>query len=391
MKLKTTLLAVFASTCCAFAQVTPVLYNNNLNNNNTLDEVEDIEVYNNNLYYSVPSAGKIVKVSLSSPNAPVTDVLTGLNFPTALAVVGNELYFLETANAAMQPNTGKLKKIDLTATTPTATTLYSTLQYPIELAMNGTTAYIGETYVTGPINDFEVEHMELSVVVGTTKTVLYNNYDYIDDIEYSNNNLYIVNYNETTDATTIAKLDVTNNTPGTPQLFWTDTNQYYPYNAEISGNKMYLNADFSGSTIMQIDLLNPAAAPVVVANNFTFNTNTVYANEMIVAPGNIMYVLGESYDNVNDIDKYILYRLDLNTMSVADFNAASRINIYPNPAIDAFSISNYENGKNYSIYSIDGKLVTKGLYNGTVNTENLSKGLYMVNLENGISLKVQKQ
>lgn len=390
MKLKTTLLTVFISTFVAFAQAPPVLFHNNLDNNNTFEGVEDIEVYNNNLYYSVPSAGKIVKVSLLSPNAPITDVLTGLNFPTALTVVGNELYFLETANAAMQPNTGKLKKIDLTAATPTATTLYSTLQYPIELAMNGTTAYVAETYVTGPVTDFEVEHMELSVITGATKTVLYNNYDFIDDLEYNSNNLYILTYSETTDETTVTKLDVTNNTPGTPTLFWTDEEGFYPFNLTIKDTYMYLNADFSGSAIIRVGMLNPTFYQVV-SDQFSFNGNSAYANKMVIGSDNYMYVLGDSYDNVNDVDNYVLYTIDLNILGSPEFSLSNRISIYPNPAVDNFSISNYENGKSYSIYAIDGKLVTTGLYNGIVNTQNLSKGLYMVTLENGTSIKLQKQ
>lgn len=174
MKTKITLLAFIASTMAAFAQVTPVLYHNDLDNNNTIESIEDIALYNNEMYISLPEAGKIVKINLATPNASMADVVTGLTFPSALAVVGNELYFVQTANAAMQPNTGKLCKISLTVPNPTVTTIHSTLQYPIELAMNGTTAYIGETYLSGPINNFDVDHMELSVVVGNTKTVLFN-------------------------------------------------------------------------------------------------------------------------------------------------------------------------------------------------------------------------
>jgi hypothetical protein len=389
MKAKITLLALLASAFCAFAQVSPVLYHNNLDNNNTFDEVEDIELYNNEMYYSVPSAGKIVKTSLATPNAPIVDVVTGLTFPSALAVVGNELYFLQTANTLMQPNTGKLCKIDLTAANPAVTTLYSTLQYPIELAMNGSTAYVGETYVTGPVNNFDVDHMELSVVIGSAKTVLFNGYDYIDDLEYSNNNLYIVTFSEAAEQTTIRKLDVTTNTPGTPSLFWTDANGYAPYNAEISGTKMYLNADFSGSAVFQIDLLNPSAAPVLIANSFTFNTNSAYVNEIIAAPGNILYAIGESFDG--DEDQYVLYSLNLNSMSTAGFSKGNSISLHPNPATDSFMISNYEDGSSYAIYSIDGKLVKHGIYTSAVSVNDLAAGLYTVQLDNGRSIKLQKQ
>lgn len=390
MKTKITLLAFIASTLCAFAQVTPVVYHNDLDNNNTIESVEDIALYNNEMYISLPEAGKIVKISLASANAPMVDVVTGLTFPSALSVVGNELYFLQTANAAMQPNTGKLCKISLTTANPAVTTLHSTLQYPIELAMNGTTAYVGETYLTGPVNNFDVDHMELSVVVGGTKTVLFNGYDYIDDLEYNNNFIYIVTFSEDAELTTIRRLNVTTNTPGTPQLFWADTNGFSPYNAEISGTKMYLNADFSGSAIMQIDMLNPAAAPVLIANQFSFNSNSAYANEMIMAPGNLLYALGES-QTLNNDENYILYKLDLNAMGTHNFAAQNSTALYPNPAVDNFSITNYEVGSTYSIYALDGKLVKQGTYNGSINIQNLAAGIYSVRLGNGQSIKLQKQ
>lgn len=391
MRTKITLFALIASTFCAFAQVPPVLFNNNLDNNNTLGEIEDIEYYNNELYYSVPEDGKIVKVSLTSPNAPVVNVLIGLNFPSALKVVGNELYFLQTANAAMQPNTGKLCKINLTVPNPTVTTLYSTLQYPIELEMNGSTAYVGETYITGPVNNFEVDHMELSVVIGTTKTVLYNNYDYIDDLAYDNNSLYILNYNETTDATSVGKLNVTNNTPGTPQLFWTDQNNFYPYNIVIKDSWMYLNADTAGSAILRVPMQNPVGSYEILSSNFTFNANPAYANEMIITPTNQMYVLGESYDNVNDVENFVLYTIDLNVLSILDFAEQNNISLYPNPAVASFRITNYEAGSTYSIYALDGKLVKQGTYNGSIDIQNLSAGIYSVKLSNGQSIKLQKQ
>lgn len=389
MKLKITLLALLASTLLASAQVTPVLYHNNLDNNNTYESVEDIAVYNNEMYISIPEEGKIVKVSLAAPNSPEVDVLTGLSYPSGLAFVGSELYFVETANAALDANTGKLSKIDV-AGAPTITVLHSTLQFPIDLAMNGTTAYIAETYVTGPPSNFDVDHMELSVVIAGNKTVLNSNFDYIDDIEYYNNTLYIVQFNEVLDASGIVTLDVTNNTPGTTQAFWTDTNNYYPYNAVISGTKMYLNADTSGSAILQLDLLNPSAPLVAVSGNFMFNGNSAYTNEMVVGPGNLLYALGESFDGSDE--DYILYQIDLNLLGTDSFTATNqKMMVYPNPSTSVVSIANYTEGSPFTIYSIEGKMITAGIYNGAIDINGLNAGMYFIQLENGTSLKILKQ
>jgi len=387
MRLKTTLLAIIGCSFAAMAQVTPVLQHNNLDNNLTVEDIGDLEIYNNEAYYSLPEEGKIVKVSLATANAPTVDVLTGLSYPSGLKFVGNELYFLQATNALFQNNTGKLCKINATQTNPAITTINSTLQFPIELAMNGTTAYVSEAHLVGG----EIEHMEVSAVVGTTKTVLYNNFDFLDDIEVYNNKLYLLNFDMTMEIGTIKTLDITTNTPATPQVFWADVNELVPYKMTISGTKMYLNMDSSPSAIYQMDILNPTSPLTLVANQFTFNGNTSYVNEMIVAPGNVLYAVGESYNMTEDADHYLLYKVDLNLLSTASFNRANVITAFPNPAADIVTLTNYENGKAYAVYTLDGKQVAAGNYNGSVNVTSLSAGMYIVKLESGASLKISKE
>lgn len=387
MRLKITLLSLVTVCFTSVAQVSPVLQHNNLDNNLTVEDIGDMEIYNNEAYFSLPEEGKIVKVSLASLNAPVVDVLTGLSYPSGLKFVGNELYFLQATNALFQNNTGKLCKIDATQTNPAITTINSTLQFPIELAMNGTTAYVSEAHLVGG----EIEHMEVSAVVGTTKTVLYNNFDFLDDIEVYNNKLYLLNFDMTMEIGTIKTLDITTNTPATPQVFWADVNELVPYKMTISGTKMYLNMDSSPSAIYQMDILNPTAPLTLVANQFTFNGNTSYVNEMIVAPGNVLYAVGESYNMTEDADHYLLYKVDLNLLSTSNFNRATAITAFPNPSADIVTLTNYEEGKPYTVYTLDGKQVAAGNYNGSVNVTSLSAGMYIVKLESGASLKISKE
>lgn len=387
MRLKITLLSLVTVCFTSVAQVSPVLQHNNLDNNLTVEDIGDMEIYNNEAYFSLPEEGKIVKVSLGTVNAPVVDVLTGLSNPSGLKFVGNELYFLQAANALFQNNTGKLCKINATQTNPAITTINSSLQFPIELAMNGTTAYVSEAYLV----DGDVEHMEVSAVVGATKTVLYNNFDFLDDIEVYNNKLYLLNFDMTSETGSIKTLDITTNTPGTPQAFWTDTTELVPYKMSLSGSKMYLNMDSSPSSVMQLDLLNPSAPLITVANQFAFNGNTAYVNEMIVAPGNVMYAVGESYNMAEDMDHYLLYKIDLNLLGTANFERSASITSFPNPAVDAITLTNYENGKVYTVYALDGKQVLEGRYSGVINVTGLNAGMYIVKLENGSSIKISKK
>ena len=94
MKTKITLFLVFlTSTICGFAQVSATLQHNDLANGAQYDGESDMVFYNNEMFFSIPSAGKIVKVSLATTNALAVDVVTGLTNPTGLSFIGNELYF----------------------------------------------------------------------------------------------------------------------------------------------------------------------------------------------------------------------------------------------------------------------------------------------------------
>lgn len=336
MKLKITLLAVFAAAFFANAQVAPTLQHNNLDVNNTSEGPMDIAVYNNEMYLSMVEDGKIVKISLATPNAPVVDVVTGLNYPTGMAVVGTDLYYLQASNAIFSPNAGSLSKISLTAATPIPTVIATGLQYPIEIAMNGTVPYITENFLNADGDD--ALFMQLSVLNGSVKTVLNSSFDYIEDIEYYDNAIYILQYSSGDDDVNIVKYNLVNNPTNAVQPFWNDPTNIVPYKMTVSGTKMYLNADSSPASIRQIDMVTPAAAAVQMVTPFQFNGNTGHYVEMIMAPGNMLYAIGESYDVGLDTDHYLLYKADLSTLSNKEFET-NKTTVYPNPTKDVLSIA----------------------------------------------------
>ncbi len=392
MKTKITLfLVLLTSTICGYAQVSATLQHNDLANGAQYDGESDMAFYNNEMYFSVPSAGKIVKVSLAVPNSLAVDVVTGLSNPTGLSFVGNELYFLQLADAVLTPSTGKLSKINATIPTPPVTDLYTGLMYPVEIETNGTNVYISEAYVDGM---GDLDHMEITLINlagAPTKTVLHTNFYSIDDVELKDNFLYIIEWPGGVLSTKIHKLDVTTGTPIAPTLYYTDVVNDAPYNGIIKGNYLYLNHDGIPGKITRLDLTLPAPSPELVVNGFTFGVNNAYVNEMDFDAGNTIYAFGDYFDGTNIT--YLLYKADLSTLGIANnsFNA-KQIAITPNPTTDYLEISNLESDTIYTIYSVDGKLALTGntISGEQINVSKLNAGIYFLNLKDGNTFKFIK-
>ncbi|MES2863171.1 MAG: T9SS type A sorting domain-containing protein [Bacteroidota bacterium] len=393
MKTKITLfLALLTSTICSYAQVSATLQHNNLANGAQYDGEGDMAFYNNEMYFTIPSAGKIVKVNLAVTNSLAVDVVTGLSNPTGLSFVGNELYFLQLANAGLAPSTGKLSKIDATLPTPTVSDLFTGLMYPVEIETNGTNVYLTEAYLDGM---GDLDHMEITLINlagAPTKTVLYNNFYSLDDFEFKDNFLYLIEWPGGALSTKIYKLDVTSGTPSTPTLFYTDAVNDAPYNGIIKGNYLYLNHDGTPGKITRLDLTLPTPSPELVVTGFTFGPNNAYVNEMDFDSGNTIYALGDYFDGVNIT--YLLYKADLSTLGIEDnsFNS-KQIAISPNPTSDYLEVSNLEIETNYTIYGVDGKLALSGktISGERINISKLNTGIYLLSLKDGNTFKFIKE
>ncbi len=385
MKLKITLITVlFLNFFCGQAQVTPTLIHNNLGGGAQFGDGMDMEIYNNEIYISVTSAGKIVKVSLSASNSPVIDVVTGLNYPTGLKVVGNELYFLQRNNAVLAPGTGKLSKINLAVSNSSVVDLFSGLMYPVEIDANGTNVYVSEAFVD--VNQ-DLINMQISLInlSGTaTKTVLNNQFYSVDDFEFKDNSLNVIEWsgNEVVGSTKIWKLDVTNGTPGTPAVFYTDTPGDSFYKGEIYNNFIYLNNDNSQSNVKRVDLNSVTPTTSVAVTGFDFNGNTPDVGEMIADGNNNLYFFADYYNGTTST--YLLYKANLSTLATENFEKSPKVVLHPNPASDFISFSNLESSSEYQIVGIDGKVAKKGNLNADekINISHFTTGVYTVRLGN---------
>ncbi|MEL1255162.1 T9SS type A sorting domain-containing protein [Flavobacterium sp. DGU38] len=383
MKLKITLIAVLLlNLFCGQAQVTPTLFHNNLSNGVQFADGMDMEIYNNELYISITSAGKIVKVSLSAPNSPVVDVVTGLTYPTGLKVVGNELYFLQRNNAVIAPGSGKLSKINASLANPTVVDLYSGLMYPIEIDANGTNVYVSEAFIDSNEDLINMQISLINLSGAPIKTVLNNQFYSIDDFEFKDNFLYVTEWSgaEVNGATNILKLDVTTGTPTAAIAYYNDAPGDFFYKGEIYNNYIYLNRDSSPQVIKRIDLNSATPTASLAVSGFDFNGNNPDIGEMIADGNNNLYFFGDYYNGTTTT--YLLYKANLNSLATQDFEKSPKVALYPNPTSDFISFSNLEDSSEYQIISIDGKVVKTGNTNADekINISHFTTGVYTARL-----------
>jgi len=391
MRLKIIIITIlFINYFCGQAQVTPTLFHNNLSNGIQFGNGMDMEIYNNELYMSVTSAGKIVKVSLASPNSTVVDVVTGLTAPAGLKIVGNELYFLQKSNAALEEYTGKLSKINVSLANPPVVDLYSGLMYPYKIDVNGTNVYVAEEYLEGNHGE---NHMHISMINLSgvpTKTDLYNYFSHVDDFEFKDNFLYIIDRDKTTDKSRILKLDVTNGASNTPFIYYDDVHGDFFNEGVIHNNYLYLNSETNPSVVSRINLNSDTPTTSLAVSGFDFNGNTPSIEGMIADENNNLYFIGK-YSN-GTTSTFMIYKANVSTLATQDFTKTSKVTLYPNPSADFISFSNLENEEGYQIVSIDGKIVKKGNVGSDekINVSHFTSGVYTIRVGNK-SFKFIKQ
>jgi len=79
-------------------------------------------------------------------------------------------------------------------------------------------------------------------------------------------------------------------------------------------------------------------------------------------------------------------------LAVNDFNEKEKMILHPNPANDHISISNIETTMSYAIYNTIGSQISKGSINNNdqIQVAHLNSGIYIIQLDNGVSMKFVK-
>jgi hypothetical protein len=144
-----------------------------------------------------------------------------------------------------------------------------------------------------------------------------------------------------------------------------------------------------GAEIMKIHYSttdnNPSSFTLLATESVS---STEWAEYSFTIPASAKYVAIQC--NSNDV--FALFIDDVAiigaTVNVADVET-STVNIYPNPANNVANVNANANINNIEIYSISGQKVADFTANGTqatINTSNMSTGMYLmkINTENGV-------
>lgn len=372
--------------CCVLsinAQISPVLLNQNIADYEIFPQ--SIVYYNGEIYISDFFENRIIKTSATTNDAPVIEVVTNLNFPRGLQLIGDELYFLQISTTANPSNdSGKLSKIDLTQSSPSVIDVFSGLNIPNALTGDSNTLYISEIigdFVSDDIDGLEIQSTSISKIdlIGTpAKTVLFQNRGFVADMKLNGSDLYWFEEFEDTDR--IMKTQIDNENPTAEEYY--STGDDFPDRMIINNNFLFYTSiesegDNEFGVIKTIDLNQTQVEARIISNSFSYNAGDLYLGALVIN-GNDLFVSASSYNSNTDEESELLYQLDISTLSVDEINQPNlTIQFYPNPAVSEVHF-NREIGE-LKIFDIGGKQVTSFNKKSTsFDISSLQEGVYLI-------------
>lgn len=352
----------------------------------------------------------------SQPNTE--DYVSGLIDPSGILAIGTDLYVHGSEN---------LYKIDTTNPSPVANTIYTPESdfFITDVVIDGTTLYMAqENYIiaTETWLGSRIVSLDLNNPTAPVQVIFSNAMEYISGLTIDGNTIYfssetLVNFPDFEPFFThIDKIDITQTNPvpvnlvpninednvvrdiifdNNKLLISIDNGKIYGVDTTVSNptvettvdglnfnkgifkkdNELYV-AD--GFQVRKIELNNPSASLVAVAQNVTYedtnNGTPFFANfRDIVLIANRMYMSLQNQGRiVSAID---------DTLSTDNF-IAFEFSLYPNPAKDQFTIQLASNTEleNVKIYNSLGQLVSTSK-EIIIVTAKLAAGLYIVEIE----------
>ena len=118
------------------------------------------------MYIGEHSGSKISKITITDPNPILTDVLTGLNSPTGLAIYEDELYYSEFAS-------NRISKLNLIDPNATPILIATGVSNPALMTLDGPILYIAE-YGANKISKIDLSNLGLNEF-STAEVHLYPN------------------------------------------------------------------------------------------------------------------------------------------------------------------------------------------------------------------------
>jgi len=239
-------------------------------------------------------------------------------------------------------------------------------------------------------------------------TEIATGFNYPTDLEISGNYLFV------TQATPgiVSKIDLTESTPTITDVV-TGLNQ--PRGILIDGNTLYI-AQSNNGVISKVDITETNPTLIDIATGFNYPTDLELSDNYLfvtqATPGIVSKIdLTESTPTITDIvtglnqprgiliDGNTLYiaqstngkilKYTDTTLSLNEYHFLNNSKIYPNPSNDYLYISNILKPTKFQIYDFKGAILNSGTINnyGKINIKNLTKGTYLIKLENNLTKK----
>lgn len=334
-----------------------------------------------------------------------TDVVTGLNFPTGLAVSGNDIYIgdilgrnvVKIDATASNPTkqtiiTGlsqtrdmlisgttmylagsgsdRIVKLDLSQTNPTDQTLISGLKTPNGLALKGNMLYISEVKA----GQERIIKVDVSSGTPTATEVIKTTNTQITDMQIVGNFLYALQLFLSADDK-IVRLDITKANPTFETVY---EGVFNAQRLHIVGDLLYFSQaqdpNNSGRQIVQrikISQANPT--PQTVASNID-NPNA------IVTIGDVVYI--------SEFDKKKVVKITDSTLNTGTEEVVN-VAIYPNPSRNTITISGVA-VKQVKVYDLSGRHVLSSTQQ-QFSVQELTTGMYVVRIVDVNNNSVEKK
>ncbi|UZT97000.1 T9SS type A sorting domain-containing protein [Chryseobacterium fluminis] len=295
------------------------------------------------MYIGLYELNKIVKINLSQPGLPPTDVVTGVNRPYGLALKDHTLYISEFG-------ANRISKFNLNGSGTSAEIMLSNISSPIGLEFSGNDLYIALE------GDNKIAKIDVTQPNPQVKDIASAASPF--DIEIVGNDLYFTERFQGK----VSKVSL--NSSGAPTTVVQGLS--YPSGISHYGNEIFVcEADAAKVSKFNITQPNPVLSVGIASSEFIYPSGIITKEKTIF---------------VSDFFSGSLLKTDLAALSVSEQTNKNKISVYPNPAKEYLTVANVKS-KDYKIFDMAGNLIVSGrIERNTVNVSQLIKGNYIIQI-----------
>ncbi|MEC3906035.1 T9SS type A sorting domain-containing protein [Tamlana sp. 2201CG12-4] len=332
-----------------------------------LDTPEKMVIVGDMLYFTGADDTKIFKFDITETNPVVTTVVTAVSSNTILGLAHKDsfLFFSQKDVTDIASGGGNISKIDITVSVPTITNEINTFFYPADLIIHGDNLYM----------EFPEQNKVSWVDLTTTHSAFVTIHELgagvsVGGFAFKGNELYIAD----PEADKIVKIDVTAVDPGFVDVL--NTGLSNPKGVAFKDDELYI-ADTDNDRIIKIDVTDatPEKTDVLIG---------LSKPQSILFKGDDLYFIQKE---TNRVSKFNI----TNTLTKKDVKYKTIC--YPNPTSNNIKIIGLKKTEPYKIYDLLGHILQMGIVkkDDKINLQNLTKGLYLLKLGKKKTIKLIKE